>query len=338
MTIKESNIKFRIDINKDKEVPYLFITPFYNAGISWAKCFGERMKILVVRANDAEKKVFELINKGLKVKNLIFNNATIYTKDLIDYCKEHDIRISSHEQGWFPHYSTLHFDPLGFSSRSLLAQSRLDNLDIDIEKVQQQIEKYKNKFCQEKNIFDFKKKYILLIFQYTYDATVVNGYEDFISWQKIVDFAYGLKEREEFLIIKVNPQNVKTIDGIVLPPDSIAIQTKIFNNYLLKNAKAVVGINSTMLYEASLLYDKPVIALGNSWFDCHPEVVQKVNIDNKIEIKMPSQNDLDYRKKMFYIMERMQTPVMDKKVFIRTLNFVKYHVKAASIKKIEEWA
>jgi len=329
---------YRINVKEDKFVDFLFITPYCNAGRTLASAFEGRMKILLTGVKKAEDVLFDLFSKGLIVKNLIFNNASIYSERTINYAKDNNIKVSSHEQGWFPHYQTLHFDPLGFSSHSLLAKSRLDNIDINIDKIKDIIKNYKNTFAVNENIFKLNKPYILLITQHTGDATIQHDYNDFESWQKIIDFADKIKKKNELLVIKINPQNVKSKDVMILPHGSIAIQNKCFNNDLLANANAVIGVNSTMLYEASLLYDKPVIALGDSWFNCHPEVVQKAKIiDENIEIRQPSEKDISYRKKMFYIMTKMQTPIISSSLRTRVKDFLMKHEQANSIKKIEDW-
>jgi len=80
------------------------------------------------------------------------------------------------------------------------------------------------------------------------------------------------------------------------------------------------------------------LALGNSWFDNHPEVVQKVNItDDNIEIKQPSNQDLDYRKKMFHIMTKMQTAVTSSNSYDNIKSLLVKHEQANSISKIENW-
>lgn len=334
----ENNIN--LCINEDREVEYLFVTPFSNGCVGVIDGMPEgKAKRLIVGVDRAETELLNIINNGkIDIKNILFNNAIRFSEEFRNISKQKNIKISSYELGWFPHYRVWHCDPHGFSSCSLLAKSRLDNINIDIDRAKVKIQHYKEKWISESPIFNFNKKYILVVMQHIEDSTIVHDYPDFVSWQKIIDFADSLREKGQALIVKVNPQNIKSKIGVILPENSIAVQSKEFNNYLLSNADVVVGVNSTMLYEASLLYDKPVIAMGNSWFDSHSEVVQKVNIKDKIEIKYPSEKDLEYRKKMFEVMLKMQTGATHQGNNEESSKMLcEKHKEASSVEKIEDW-
>ena len=298
-------------------------------------------KRLIIGVDVANDYVTDLIQDGdTKISNIIFNNAVKFSEELRELAKSHNIKVSSYELGWFPHYRIWHCDPFGFSSRSLLAQSRLDNVDIDIDKVSNVVDKYRQSWSAGEENFRLDKKYMVVVLQHTKDATIVHDYPGFTNWQDIIDYADSIRGKNQVMVIKINPQNVASKEKLLIPHNSVAVQSKSFNNDILSNAEFVVGVNSTMLYEASLLYDKPVIALGNSWFDSHPEVVQKVKIGDDVKIKKPTLKDIEYRRKMFFIMTKMQTPITvpspsgDK---MSSQMLCRKHVKASSITQIEEW-
>ncbi len=333
---------FELSEKEENNIEFLFVTPFANGCLGPLNGMPENSsKRLIIGINEAENKIKYLIeNKKLKVRNILFNNAIIYSKNFINYCFSMNIKISSFELGWFPHYRVWHCDPCGFSSNSMLSKSRLDDIEIDIEYINHLLQIYKNKWAKIENTFDIKNNYILLIMQHDKDATILHDAPFFTNWQDIINFSERVKQnKNQIIVIKVNPQNVASQTKILLPHNSIAIQSKKFNNYLLAHADMVIGINSTMLYEASLLYDKPVLALGNSWFDSHPEIVKKVNInDEKIDEPIVSKNDILYRRKMFYIMTKMQTPIIPKNLNKMSAHVLcQKHFQASSVKNIKDW-
>ncbi len=317
----------------EKEIDYLFATPYCNGAEGILSNMGNKSKRVISSGEALDTQLSKMLDEGVQINNILFNNISNCSLSTRDRLERAGTKMSSYEQGWFPHYQTLHCDPLGFSSKSLLAKTRLGDIEIDLEKISNEITNYKKNYAKPEGIFKIDKPYVLLIFQHTGDATIKHDYKDFKSWQKIIDFADKVRGKGKTLVVKVNPQNVNSKEKIQLPHNSIAIQNKFFNNDLLMNAKVVIGVNSTMLYEASIIYNKPVLALGSSWFDCHPEVVQKVKItDDNVEIKKPSDRDIVYRKKMFHIMTSMQTPIHPNKY-----DLIEKHRQASSIRKISDW-
>ena len=47
--------------------------------------------------------------------------------------------------------------------------------------------------------------------------------------------------------------------------------------WCVENCEFVVGVNSGVLYEASLIFEKPVYYYGRSWYDNHPMVCKPAN-------------------------------------------------------------
>ncbi|MHA1469271.1 MAG: capsular polysaccharide export protein, LipB/KpsS family [Candidatus Asgardarchaeia archaeon] len=324
-----------------KEIKYLFVTPFSNGGLSVCERSQEPIYRIVTSCEKSDKALKKFFDQGFIIKNIFLNNYVRYSPLIQEYAKKHGTKVSVCEHSWFP-ASQWHLDPVGFSHESLLAKSRLDNVNIDIEKEKEKIKEYKKDLIQHK--YSINKPYIVLILQKTQDITIDIGYPDFPGWQRIIDWANSLRIDKEILIIKLRHTLFKLKrlgESYVFPKDSIVIQSKRVNNNILKNANLVIGVNSTMLYEASLIYNKPVLALGSSWFDAHhPEVIKKIKIDDKIERPVVSEEDLNYRAKMFYIMSKMQIPkkfYSIKQPLEFANDFLKKHAQASQIKKIEDW-
>lgn len=333
--------QYLIDKDVDKEPEYLFVTPYCNGCEGIIKRIPDRAKRIIVGYSETETKLFELFDAGVRPKNILFNNVSPCTPKTRKFVQKNDINVSSYELGWFPHRQTWHFDPWGFSDKSMLAQSRLDNVEIDHDAVSADIESHKSQYMIDNKDMKLRFPYILLVFQHTKDTTVTYGYPEFTKWQDIIEFADKMREHSKMkLVIKMHPQNKGKAESIIPPPNCLIVQSKEWNPYILENAVAVVGINSTMLYEASLLYDKPVVALGSSWFDVHHEVVKKWDISCWPVVFEITKEEIAYRKKMFYIMKAMQTMTSGQLVASTTPfidDFLAKHHQAAQVKKIEDW-
>jgi len=319
----------------DKKVEFLLVTPFSNGSSDMVKFFPLRGRVLVANNNSAEKRINSLLTQGVEIKNIIFTHLKV-RREYVKNLREKGMRVSFYGHGWFP-YFTKHFDPAGFAQDSLLANSNLDSLDVDTQKIKLDIDAYKNKYMINKKTkaLEIGVPYIVVVLQMTKDVTIKDGYHGFESWQKIVDFAYGLLNKGEILVIKAHVSQYGKMEKIVAPLNSILVQSKLFNHSILTNAELVVGVNSTMLYEASVLYHKPVLALGDSWFNAHPKAIKRCDInDPNIQRPIVDEDALNYRAKLFHSMKKIQTTP-----FIHNFghNFIDMHYKASSITNIDEW-
>ncbi len=356
MGLNETGYLLDLNHDKNKEIDFLFLTPWVNGSIFFTRFLKDKSRRMIIgrsRHRDNNKKIMSLFKSGLKTKNILISSHCNIGQEVKDFINKNKINLSFYEHGWFPS-STVQFDPQGFSYDSLLSDSRLDNFDIDQEKIKKDIEKYKAKYIKF-NKFNIDAKYIVVILQFTKDVTIKNGFPDFKGWQNVVDFAESIRNKNEIIIVKMHPKNYHLKESVVMPIKSMAIQDSFFNDDILSNAELVIGVNTTMLYEASLLYNKPVIALGESWFNGHPEVVKKVKItDTNIERPVVTESDINYRMKMFYFMTRMQAPLVNERFSIEHTkehhkknitkhskeyieSFLEKHYEASKIKKIEDW-
>ncbi len=323
----------------DKEVDFLFVTPFSDGSFKEAMAIekvGKIGKIVLALAFNVERVIKKILENKIKIKNMIFTHMEV-DKSFINKLRERGIQVSFCGHGWFP-YHTKHFDPNGFAHKSLFANSNFSHLQIDKDVMKKCIKEYKKAYeeqSKKNNLFKIQGPYTVVILQKTRDVTISEGYRDFKSWQQIIDFAHSLLDKKEILIIKAHTDQQQQREKLVTPSNSIIVQSKLFNDDILSNAKLVVGVNSTMLYEASLLYNKPVIALGESWFNGHPEAIKKVKItDTKIKRPIVTKSGIDYRMKMFYIMRNIQTTG---NIEGYGYELIYMHNKASRVKKIEDW-
>lgn len=286
-------------------VKYLFITPFCNGCEGILKYLPDGRR-LICSAKETDDVVREILKKS-HLENIFFNNACQINQETRFFLKNAGVKFSFIEAGWFPHYKTWGFDSQGWLNESLLAKSRLDAIEVDHNEISRNIDWYIKNCCQSKPI-DFSREYVLFVMQHTKDSSIIYGYPEFKNWSLLIAYVKERFADDKLLVIKMHPQNANQ-DKVVLPHDCILIQDKSYNYSLMKNAECVVGVNSTMLYEASLLFGKQVFAFGNSWFDAHPEVVTKIKTHDKIEFskKDITESDKKYRQKFFKALLSLQT-------------------------------
>ncbi len=325
--------ELRFDFSKNKYVEYLFISPFANGGKFAAQHIPEKCRLLPCSREKTSLVLEKIFNNNIRIDNILLANSGEINNNIKKYIKENKINLSYYEKGFFPHIGRWFFDSHGFCGNSLLAHSRIDHLNIDEDLSAKMINQYIQKYVYKDKDFKLQKHFIVVIMQHPSDGTVCLGYKNFHGWQEIIDWVSSeVRKKGELLILKMHPSNVVTREKIILPENSIAIQTKIFNDYLLKYSNLIIGINSSLLFEASMIYNKPTVALGESWFTCHPEIAPIVKIGDKFRRPFITPEIIKYRRKMFYLLDKMQT----KKEFDYK-KFFDLHYKASKITKIEEW-
>lgn len=329
----------------NKNIKFLFLLAGSPIGLKSISEIMSKTSITIIISNQQDiesndQTILSIIDKNRGIKDILVGSKLEISDKIKNILNYYKINLSYFEHGWFSS-DTKAFDPLGFAQDSLLAKSRLDDVvkKVNHDKIQKDIDSYKkNQMPLSK--FDMGNKYIVVILQFTHDITITRGFKDFTNWQAVVNFADKQRRPGEFLVVKMHPLNFELKESINMPHHSVAVQSDIMNSNILQDAELVVGINTTMLYEASLLYNRPVMALGDSWFDCHPEVVKKVKItDENIERPVLNSEDIDYRRAMFYIMNRMQTinEIYDDNTLKTAEDFINKHNEASKIKQIEDW-
>jgi len=334
MNTKTNNQRLRFDPQKDKHVKYLFVSPFVNGGKFVASSIPLQAKIFPTKKHKTSDSLMYLFKNGLEVENMLIANACVVTNELKKYIKDNDIKVSFYEKGFFPHVGRWIFDNEGYFCESLLSKSRIEDIDINEQEVQKSIDEYKHKHIKQNRHLTIDGSFITFVMQHPDDGTIQQGFDNFNGFQKIIDWIRSsVLEKNEYLIVKMHPSNHLTQEKINIPDKSIAIQSKDFNDSIIRNSELVIGINSSLLHDASIIYHKPVLSLGKSWFTSHPEISPIISMADKI-IKRPVIDDsiISYRRKMFYLLNKMQTPYQcDFK------DFLYMHKKAQNIKAIEDW-
>lgn len=196
----------------------------------------------------------------------------------------HGIPYLATELGFFPHYSTRSFDPLGHAWNSSLCSQTFQPGDYP-EAVK--FRKQWLKFPKRPLPASVKKPYYLWCVQLLRDR--MNKFDlNLDTWKPLIAHFRSILPDNIQLVVKDHPnQDSVDIPDLTGLPNTIRVQGDLKS--LVHGAKAVVGCNSTVLLEAAALFKKPAFAYGRSWWTGHPDLIAPVNTT------MTELPDLKYR-------------------------------------------
>jgi len=175
------------------------------------------------------------------------------------------------EVGFFPQLEHLYLDCQGINYLSSARSTPCLAIDETQQaKLSDKIERFKNStFKEDKN---FKEHgYIFLPLQLEHDTQIRKFSPNFKRNKDLINFL-SKEFREEEIIAKPHPLDTKAA-SYVSKWANVRIATSVNTHQLIKNAKFVIGINSTVLIEA-LLYNKKVVAFGKGLFTGKNVVVE----------------------------------------------------------------
>lgn len=222
---------------------------------------------------------------------LIMGNFVVERHGIKSLCRELGINTICSEDGFFPHYQTLHADPLGFAWESSLCQMTFRGLT---EKQRQVAQSSRMKWIGYERVplpETIKPPYVLWPLQLIGDQ--VNRWDMRMeSWMPMVQHFRESLPQEIQLVVKPHPRS-KPQDiprGIKELPNTLLLEYKVDLKSLIESATAVAGANSTVLMESRLMFHKPVYAYARSWFTHHTELFTPVFL----HIPPRELNRLDY--------------------------------------------
>ncbi|MCW0220562.1 MAG: hypothetical protein OJI67_19705, partial [Prosthecobacter sp.] len=249
--------------------PYssLGIEPYY--GIHHGNLYGKKVV--------TELNFRKLLNKFPdRPEIMIMGNFIMDRAAITSLCRENAINLAHSEDGFFPHYGVSHIDPLGFCWESSLPRMVfLRATDTDRKIATESRKQWLNR--PNKQLLDgIKKPFVLWPMQLIGDKV---NYWDLgnVEWcQLISHFRQCLPENFQ-LVIKEHPRaaaaDVYGLNALASElKNTILVSRRTDLASLLRNCHAVGGANSTVLYEARLMYNKPVYAYARSWFTNHEEL------------------------------------------------------------------
>lgn len=207
---------------------------------------------------------------------MIMGNFVADRSGITSICHDLDINIIYTEDGFFPHYSTMHADPFGFCWESSLTRLIFRGcLPKQRENAKTMREQWLD-FKPEKLPEAIRQPFVLWPTQLIMDR--VNRWDLHVSnWAMLIShFRNSLPESFQ-LVIKEHPRSTeRDLSGVreiardlpntIIVPRSTNLKT------LLSTCSGVAGANSSVLYEARLMFHKPVYAYARGWFTNHTDL------------------------------------------------------------------
>jgi hypothetical protein len=273
--------KVAIEAPKEKapHPNYVWTSPY---GSSWpATCLGyagvhqyRKSKV------NKEKDFINIINSGDIPDLLILGNFIVDRHVIRERALAAGMDVIHGEDGFIPHYSTLHVDPLGFCWESSLTKMLYrGELDISHRRVAENLIKTHIQAVHRVEP-RFKKPYVLYPLQLIGDRVNQFGLNETKSWLKYVMHARKVIPDDYDMVIKTHPRgaNVKDIEEWAQKQQNVTLFRERMNIHeIIKDASAVIGVNSTVLTEARLLFNKPVWAMGDSWYTNHTRLIYRID-------------------------------------------------------------
>jgi len=209
-------------------------------------------------------------------------------------CRRLDIDMIHGEDGFIPHYATLHVDPLGFCWESSLSRMVFTGIsDSQRTTAMAFVEQMTTPRVIGNN--EYTSPYVLWPLQLIQDN--VNKHDLNIScWDVLIgDFLNRIPE-DFCIVIKPHPRDrskAATLAEIFANTKRVLFTSNKDLTTLIYHSNAVAGANSTVLTEARLLYNKPVYAYAKSWYTGHDELVYPVRRELPAANAIPNINELE---------------------------------------------
>jgi ADP-heptose:LPS heptosyltransferase len=218
-----------------------------------------------------------LQSKG-PVDLMLIGNLMDDSKQLAERCERHGIDRVYGEFGWFPHYRTVHADPVGYAWESSLCHTKFSMVT---PRQRLKAAQFRERYLPPRSVplpDGVRPPYILWPLQLIGDR--VNKYDlNVPDWYGLLLWARQLLPVGYQLVIKHHPVSPvqPRIECVRYFPDIVILDKSAPLHSLIQHCAGVVGCNSTVLLESRLLYNKPTWAYGRSWYTGHPDLVFPVN-------------------------------------------------------------
>ncbi|MBU1298421.1 MAG: hypothetical protein KKF20_06490 [Bacteroidetes bacterium] len=210
----------------------------------------------------------------LKPDYIILWNGDLPKDDIVkNWAIKSDIPIIYVEMGWFPQEKTVYFDFRGVNASSEIRGIKLKRVSLYQRK---KLHMFLQKYHQEMNLYGNKlpSDFIFVPLQVETDSNILKN--------SAIKTMKGLVERvasifkDEIIIVRPHPKHPDVKLGRI---PNMCVDTSSDLHNLVKKARVVVGINSTVLLEA-LTYFKPVVALGEGLFSNHNVLIEGRDLTN----------------------------------------------------------
>jgi hypothetical protein len=230
----------------------------------------------IIRERDLREKLSgDLVRPEL----MIMGNFVLDRAAIVSLCRDAGIETVHSEDGFFPHYGVIHADPLGFCWESSLPRMVFRRITEKQRKLARETRERWLEFQPEEMDRRVKKPFVLWPLQILGDTVNRRGL-GVTHWGDLVTHFRRCLPEDFQLVLKLHPRS-RTTDALGIAglarlanslPNTILLARSHPLKCLLQACSGAAGVNSTTLYEARLMFRKPVYVYGRSWFTNHEEL------------------------------------------------------------------
>jgi Capsule polysaccharide biosynthesis protein len=224
----------------------------------------------------------ELARKNGPPELLIVGNLLESSPQLADFCSENGVDRVYGEFGWFPHYTTVHADPLGYAWESSLCRTKFRGLTANQRAT---VTAFREDYLSTSNSalpqgvhkpFVFWPLQLIIDRVNKHDLNLPDWFEVLLWTRQIIPAAYQL-------VIKHHPiQNALSRRYLyTCLPNTLLLDPSAPLRPLIEDSSGVIGCNSTVLLESRLLFRKPTWAYGRSWYTGHPDLIFPLRLSER---------------------------------------------------------
>jgi hypothetical protein len=262
---------------------YAWCNPYVN---SQAERYGKHFDDIYGKRIIDEKDLLEKLASQPEFPDiLMFWSFCRNRAGIVSQCRERGINPGFWEDGFFPHYRTLHFDPLGFCWESSLTRMVFRGVSEGQRARARAAREAWLKRPSQPLPDGVRKPFVLWPLQLIGDQ--VNVWDlGVMEWTGLLKHFRASLPPEIQLVLKDHPgAKEKDTGGLdaLLPQlrNSVRLPKEANLTALLHECSAVAGANSSVLSEGRLMFGKPAYAYGRSWFTNHSELFFPLRTDSR---------------------------------------------------------
>ncbi|MEP6668619.1 MAG: hypothetical protein ABJF10_05670 [Chthoniobacter sp.] len=262
-------------------VSYVWSNPYYNSAAEKYRMHLQDLRGSCIFSEVDMRKYLSRMKERPDIM-LLWGFCTERT-GMVGLCREYGIDVATWEDGFFPHYDTIHFDPLGFCWESSLPRMMFRGCSgLQRERARQSREAWLAKPVKALPAA-VRPPYVLWPLQLVGDK--VNEWDlGLTDWTGLIRHFRSCLPARFQLVLKDHPlfsaRDVAGLDELLRElPNTVRVPRESHLPTLLRECQAVAGANSSVLYEARLMHHKPTYAYARSWFTNHDDLFVPVNPD-----------------------------------------------------------
>lgn len=270
---------------KDKQFyKYGFTSPFTFCHME--KFFSSMASSAFPEKIKTETHFKQMLGKAVTPPDIIMMFNFIIDRDGISrVARSRDIDTVSTEDGFFPHYQTMYADPLGFSWESSVCRMIFRGALGKQRELAMTTRNDWTLFNSGELPPEITPPFVLFPLQLIGDH--VNKCDLALkNWCSVIShFRECLPEKYQ-LVLREHPRAEDSdrngIQNLLTHiPNTILVKPQACLKTMIRSSSAVAGVNSHVLLEARLMFNKPTYVYGRGYHTGHPDLFYNVRLINK---------------------------------------------------------